>query len=171
MSNVFDRLTDASKYGGAHKERFGEDGKGKGMAGRENVVNYTGDTQADVRDSHVKDTVGDRQHKDVVSGPLGKQKFGTQADTPISIWVYRNGDKHHAGNKIMVKKTINTMDKLITEVQKVCPSPTGAVKKLYNSDLKTTVKSLEDLTDGTKYLVCGGEKPTGKEKINPAFFS
>jgi len=29
-----DRLTDASKYTGSHKERFDDSGKGKGMEGR-----------------------------------------------------------------------------------------------------------------------------------------
>lgn len=37
-----DRLTDTKGYTGAHKERFGEDGKGKGKAGRENIVDNTG---------------------------------------------------------------------------------------------------------------------------------
>ncbi len=30
-----DRLTDSSKYGGTHKQRFDSDGKGRGKAGRE----------------------------------------------------------------------------------------------------------------------------------------
>lgn len=34
---VTDRLTDTSKYTGAHKERFDESGKGKGHAGRESI--------------------------------------------------------------------------------------------------------------------------------------
>lgn len=33
-SGAVDRLTDASKYTGSHKERFDESGKGKGMEGR-----------------------------------------------------------------------------------------------------------------------------------------
>ena len=35
--NIFDRLTDTSKYTGAHKERFNADGSGKGKAGRDGV--------------------------------------------------------------------------------------------------------------------------------------
>jgi len=38
------RMTDTSKYTGAHKERFGEDGKGKGLDGREDRVENTGYT-------------------------------------------------------------------------------------------------------------------------------
>jgi len=37
-----DRLTDTSKYTGSHKERFDESGKGKGIAGREEVVDQSG---------------------------------------------------------------------------------------------------------------------------------
>ncbi|KAG7486202.1 tubulin polymerization-promoting protein family member 3-like [Solea senegalensis] len=37
-----DRLTDTSKYTGAHKERFDESGKGKGKTGREDPANTSG---------------------------------------------------------------------------------------------------------------------------------
>jgi len=37
-----DRLTDTSKYTGAHKERFDESGKGKGAAGRSDTQQHTG---------------------------------------------------------------------------------------------------------------------------------
>ncbi|XP_008582334.1 PREDICTED: tubulin polymerization-promoting protein family member 2 [Galeopterus variegatus] len=37
-----DRLTDTSKYTGSHKERFDESGKGKGIAGREEVTDNSG---------------------------------------------------------------------------------------------------------------------------------
>lgn len=37
-----DRLTDTSKYTGASKKRFDEDGKGKGLAGREDIADDTG---------------------------------------------------------------------------------------------------------------------------------
>lgn len=37
-----DRLTDASKYTGSHKQRFDETGKGKGIAGRKDLVDKSG---------------------------------------------------------------------------------------------------------------------------------
>lgn len=37
-----DRLTDASRYTGSHKERFDDSGKGKGREGREELVENTG---------------------------------------------------------------------------------------------------------------------------------
>ncbi|XP_055909946.1 tubulin polymerization-promoting protein homolog isoform X3 [Eupeodes corollae] len=36
------RLTDTSKYTGSHKERFDDSGKGKGIAGRKNLVDDSG---------------------------------------------------------------------------------------------------------------------------------
>ncbi|MEJ1276118.1 zinc finger DHHC domain containing 1 [Cricetulus griseus] len=37
-----DRLTDTSKYTGSHKERFDESGKGKGIAGRQDILDDSG---------------------------------------------------------------------------------------------------------------------------------
>ncbi|KAJ7995982.1 hypothetical protein DPEC_G00232340 [Dallia pectoralis] len=37
-----DRLTDTTKFTGAHKERFDESGKGKGKAGREDIPDASG---------------------------------------------------------------------------------------------------------------------------------
>ncbi|XP_068178371.1 tubulin polymerization-promoting protein family member 2 [Antennarius striatus] len=37
-----DRLTDATKYTGSHKERFDDSGKGKGKAGREDIPDTSG---------------------------------------------------------------------------------------------------------------------------------
>jgi len=41
-TGAVDKMTDASKYTGTHKERFDETGKGKGIAGREEIVDNTG---------------------------------------------------------------------------------------------------------------------------------
>jgi hypothetical protein len=37
--SIFDRLTDTSKYTGAHKARFGADGRGRGLSGRDGGIN------------------------------------------------------------------------------------------------------------------------------------
>lgn len=41
-TGAVDRLTDTTKYTGSHKERFDDSGKGKGKAGREELVENTG---------------------------------------------------------------------------------------------------------------------------------
>jgi len=54
-STAVDRLTDTSKYTGAHKQRFDSGGKGKGKAGREDsksdgyVSGYKGKKEADLK--------------------------------------------------------------------------------------------------------------------------
>lgn len=42
---VVNRMTDTKKYTGTHKERFDESGKGKGLAGREEVDGKEGYVQ------------------------------------------------------------------------------------------------------------------------------
>jgi len=44
-AGAVDRLTDTSKYTGSHKERFDEEGKGKGVAGRKELVDESGYVQ------------------------------------------------------------------------------------------------------------------------------
>ena len=39
---ALERLTDASRYTGSHKERFDESGRGRGRGGREELVENTG---------------------------------------------------------------------------------------------------------------------------------
>jgi len=51
-------MTDASKYTGAHKERFDKDGKGKGIEGREEVA----DTSGYVGNYTGKGTYDDKKH-------------------------------------------------------------------------------------------------------------
>ncbi|XP_067643380.1 tubulin polymerization-promoting protein homolog isoform X1 [Eurosta solidaginis] len=41
-ASAVERLTDPSKYTGSHKERFDASGKGKGMAGRKDLVDASG---------------------------------------------------------------------------------------------------------------------------------
>lgn len=40
--NITDKMTDTSNYTGAHKERFDEDGKGKGAEGRTDKADNSG---------------------------------------------------------------------------------------------------------------------------------
>ena len=57
-ANNVARMTDTKNYTGAHKERFGDDGKGKGIEGRVDKSNNTGYVQgydnADTFDSKNK---------------------------------------------------------------------------------------------------------------------
>eukprot|EP00163_Fabomonas_tropica_P026329 TRINITY_DN4792_c0_g2_i1.p1 TRINITY_DN4792_c0_g2~~TRINITY_DN4792_c0_g2_i1.p1 ORF type:complete len:179 (+),score=63.24 TRINITY_DN4792_c0_g2_i1:129-665(+) len=159
---VFDRLTDTSKYSGTHKERFDESGKGKGLAGRADLVKNDGSTSSAARDHSVDKTgpaASGGSRKPVVAGDLGKQKFGTQATKPRTVYVFRNGDKFHTGEKVTIKTTFRTFEQLLEEFTKVVKLVTGPVKKVYKPNMKTRVKSLDDFEDGGKYLCVGGEAP------------
>jgi len=149
------RLTDPKLYTGTHQNRFDDEGKGKGLAGRKELVNYTGSTNAKAIDDTPTAAVN---HKPVVQGNLGTQKYGTQASKSISVTLYRNGDKHHGGEKIMVKG-FKTFEQFLDKASTTVKLPTGAVRKVYKNDLRHQVKSLDDLEDGARYLACGGEKP------------
>lgn len=41
-ASTVNRLTDTSKYTGTHKQRFDDSGKGKGIAGRKDLVEASG---------------------------------------------------------------------------------------------------------------------------------
>jgi hypothetical protein len=159
--SIVARLTDTSKYTGAHKQRFNEDGSGRGLAGRSNLVNYTGSTNAD---EIVSSAAKGGKKKPVVKAGLGKQKYGVQAVKVPFIKLFRNGDKHHKGEMFKVK--FNTFDQMKVAATNSVQLVTGAVQKFYKVDLRTRVTKLEDFEDGQSYLCCGGEKPK-KDSVSP----
>jgi len=167
VPDVVSRLTDPKKYTGSHLHRFDQDGKGRGLAGRTNLVEFKGNTNTNVVESTVKK---DAVKKPVVSAGLGQQKFGTQATKAPTIRLFRNGDKHHQGEVYTVKQ-VKTLDQLFDKVTGIVKLPTGAVRKIYKEGAKVSVKKLEDLQDGGKYLCCGGEKPAEEDKLPTAFLA
>lgn len=166
VDSIVNRLTDTKLYTGAHKHRFDDDGKGRGLAGRANIVEFKGNTNTGI----VEKTVGEKAKKPVVSVSLGQQKFGTQATKAPTITLFRNGDKHHKG-EVYTVKLIKTMDQLYDKASNLVKLPTGAVRKLYKAPGKVSVKSLDDLQDGQKYLCCGGEKPAPVDNLPTDFLA
>jgi len=158
-------LTDPSKYTGAHKHRFDEEGKGRGLAGRVNLVEFKGNTNTPV----VENTAPKVVKKPVVQVPLGSQKYGTQATKAPNITLFRNGDKHHTGELFTVK-LVKTMEQLYDKASTLVKLPTGAVRRIYKAPGKVSVKNIEELEDGGKYLCCGGEKPMVDE-LPPDFLA
>jgi len=159
--SIVARLTDPKLYTGSHAHRFDASGKGRGLAGRTEVVEFKGNTNTATVDSTVDHS---KAKKPVVAGSLGQQKFGTQAAKSPVITLYRNGDKHHKGDTFTVKGVKN-MEQLFDRAGNLVKLPTGAVRKMYKAGGKVTVKTLDDLIDGGKYLCCGGEKPAEEDKL------
>lgn len=90
--SVVARLTDPKNYTGSHVHRFDADGKGRGLAGRAEVIEFKGNTNTSTVESTVDHM---KAKKAVVASPIGAQKFGTQASKSAVITLFRNGDKHH----------------------------------------------------------------------------
>jgi len=169
--SVVARLTDPKNYTGSHAHRFDADGKGRGLAGRAEVVEFKGNTNTASVDHTVDHS---KQKKPVVTAPLGQQKFGTQAAKSANITLYRNGDKHHKGETFTVKGVKN-LEQLLDKASNLVKLPTGAVRKMYfyktGTSTRATVKTLEELVDGGIYLCCGGEKPAEDEKLPQGWLS
>ena len=163
--NIVDRLTDPALYTGSHVHRFDSDGKGRGIVGRSNVVEFKGmtNTKETVEVKHV-------ERRPVVSKPIGAEKFGTQAAKAIAITMFRNGDKHHVGESYTVSK-LKSIDQLYDKASSLVRLPTGAVRKLYAVGSRTPIKSLDDLVDGGSYLCVGGEKIADDDKLPQIFRS
>lgn len=107
--------------------------------------------------------------KPVVTNPLGAQKFGVQAKKAAVIRLFRNGDKHHAGETFTVNtKTVTSMTQVYEKVNGLVRLPTGAVRKIWKSNLKTTVKDVNDFEDGQHYI-CTGAEPIDVDRLPLAF--
>lgn len=95
-------------------------------------------------------------------------KFGTQEVKAIYIKAFRNGDKHHIGEKVKIHpKIFKTWDQVLVKLSQTVNLPTGAVRKVYTAKGKV-VKKMEALKDNHSYICCAGE-PLHKEslKLNP----
>ncbi|KAL0477377.1 dcx, partial [Acrasis kona] len=70
-------------------------------------------------------TVSSPTRKAVVEKKWQGEVFGTQVDKAFVIYVFRNGDKHHSGEKLVVQpKKIKTFDQLL-QACNVVGIPTG----------------------------------------------
>ncbi|KAJ3089247.1 hypothetical protein HK102_006831 [Quaeritorhiza haematococci] len=165
--NVTARLTDPSKYTvmtslfrrmmkgitqqilGAHKERFDESGKGKGIAGRQDVVNYNGSTSSATRDHTVKETKVEKANKPVVKAKTSEETYGV---TARKITLFQYADKNHAGDKVVLTKqkfpSMKQMQDIATKM-----IPTGKAKLILEAGTMKEIKSLDDFVDGGKYMV------------------
>lgn len=91
------------------------------------------------------------------------EKFGVQADKAKVILCFRNGDKHHAGERMTVSnKKYKTYDQLLTDMTKTVKPVTGAIRKVCTAEGKT-LNSMDEIEDGKSYVCCGAE-PFDHEK-------
>mmetsp|Transcript_8534 Transcript_8534/g.12588 ORF Transcript_8534/g.12588 Transcript_8534/m.12588 type:complete len:126 (-) Transcript_8534:29-406(-) len=113
---------------------------------------------------------GEKHTFDPKGNMFSGDKFGTQEVKAIYIRIFRNGDKHHAGEKFKVHpKIFKTWDQVLVKMSQTVNLPTGACRKVYTVKGKV-VKKMESLKDGHYYICCAGE-PLHKEtlKLNKHF--
>lgn len=105
-----------------------------------------------------------KDHKPVVSGSLGKEKFGTQEEKAIIIQVFKNGDKHDKGHEMKIhSKIFKSYEQVMEKMTTIVKSDTGAIRKVYTPAGKV-VKTMSALKDGHQYICVGGE-PLNKETL------
>jgi len=84
-------------------------------------------------------------------------KFSVGTEKAKVITAYRNGDRHHGGERVTIHATkFKTYDQLKEQLSKQVNLPTGSVRKVFSPDGKL-VKNLEDFVDGQSYICCAGE--------------
>ncbi|KAK5578148.1 hypothetical protein RB653_003101 [Dictyostelium firmibasis] len=84
-------------------------------------------------------------------------KFSVQTEKAKVIMCFRNGDKHHSGERATVHSTkFKTYDQLKEQLSKQVKLPTGPVRKLYLPSGKL-IKTMEEIIDGEYYVCAGGE--------------
>lgn len=142
------QLTDTSLYTGAHKERFDDSGKGRGLAGRESVAKHDGAVQGTRK---MSDSRGRRNSDPVVSGNVGatssRRSQGRASEpkaTPLDLRTVFFDFCNFGG-----VGTLQEMDN--AKFSKLCRD-TGIVDKEFSS---TTVD-----------LIFAKVKPRGKRTLN-----
>jgi len=173
VTDVVDRLTDTSKYTGAHKARFDKEGRGLGKVGRDmgnesKITDLSQLTRANLQAAKKVDPCAPKK-AGTISGvkPIPKQKFGTQAEVAKKIYVFQNADVNHSGTEIILTKAVNSMDKLLKHVTGKLKLTTGAAQAIYYVDNSkeepkfTKVTDLDHFVDTGLYLAVG---PDGIKK-------
>ncbi|KAI9093752.1 hypothetical protein DFS34DRAFT_256701 [Phlyctochytrium arcticum] len=155
-SDVTARLTDPKSYTGTHKQRFDEDGKGRGMAGRKDLVEYDGSTTSAHRshqpfgsDNDLRERVDvscENHEKPIVRSKSRESDIGVTAK---KIKLFEYAERHHQGEDIVLNKSYPSIDKLREHAATLIPA--GIPKVIVDHNLRE-IKNLEDIENGGKYL-------------------
>jgi hypothetical protein len=90
---------------------------------------------------------------------MGSQKFGVQTAKGKVIQVFRNGDKHHTGDRFVIHaKKYKNLEQLYTDITMKVSESTGPVRKLIylNEDgTKKIISSLDEIRDKSNVIACG----------------
>ncbi|CXI80798.1 apicortin, putative [Plasmodium berghei] len=180
--SVFERLTDQNFYTGTHKKKF--EALVKCKLNEQDMDNYlsinlemhTNIKNENMISQYSFSSIGINQFENgkkkkkkeknlvVTPGILGIQKYGIQIARPKSIWLYRNGDKHHNGLLFFIKSHINNFKLLLFEITKVLNPIIGPIRKIYDQNFRL-IKNIQQLNDGSKYLCTSGDPPASIDHL------
>lgn len=154
-----DDFVDGERYICAGAEKLNLEQLPAGFDDEQELASATSDLSLSHSHSHSSAQEESAEKKPVVSSYTAgvPAKFGTQTDKGKVIMVYRNGDKHHAGVRMIVHPTkFKTFAQLMEAMTKQVQLSTGAVRKVYTVGGKK-LAGLEEIEDGGKYVATGAE--------------
>ncbi|ORX75728.1 hypothetical protein BCR32DRAFT_271731 [Anaeromyces robustus] len=144
--SVTERLTDPSKYTGSHKERFDANGKGRGLAGREDLCINDGNTSSKSRNHAIENSVEPRpKNKPVV------HKVNNYGTTAKKVTFFEYANKNHAGEMVVLTKQKFPTMKQVNDFT-TAMIPTGKSKLIFDKDMKQ-IKEIDEFIAGEKYLI------------------
>ncbi|KEG03643.1 apicortin, putative [Plasmodium vinckei vinckei] len=177
-TSVFERLTDQTFYTGTHKKKF--EALVKRKLNEQDMDNYLSknlEIHKNIKNENIisqysspiginQSEKGKKKEKNLIVTPgiLGIQKYGIQIARPKSIWLYRNGDKHHNGLLFFIKPHINNLKLLLFEITKVLDPIIGPIRKMYDQNFRL-IKNIQQLADGAKYLCTSGDPPASIDNL------
>jgi len=85
------------------------------------------------------------------------EKFGVQAAKARIIYCFRNGDKVHRGERLILNmKRFKTYDQLKQAMTTLVKPRTGAIRKVA-APSGHIIQDMDEFVDGGKYVCCGAE--------------
>jgi hypothetical protein len=76
----------------------------------------------------------------------------------LQFKAFRNGDKHHTGEKIVLHPTKQkTYEQVLQAMTDKVKLPTGAVRRVF-TPLGKAVKTIDGFKENGRYVCCGAEK-------------
>ena len=128
---------------------------------RSKAKREAGETTVEEKNEAPEESTPERDTSTELEAPM--EKFGIQTDKGKVIKVYRDGDKHHEGDRFVVHPTkYKTLDQLLSDITTKVGVVTGPVRKLVylkQDGTFSVVGSLEEVRDKTRVLACGPAPP------------
>ncbi|KAJ3162739.1 hypothetical protein HDU86_003712 [Geranomyces michiganensis] len=169
-ADVTARLTDTRAYTGTHKQRFDEEGHGRGMAGRKDLVEYDGSTTSAHRQHSPYGSDVDLNARHEHEKPIVRSK-SRETDVGVTakkVTLFEYAEKHSTGENLVLNRSFPNMEKLREHAAGLLPA--GIPKIIVDQNLRE-VSDLDQLENGGKYLVLSPHDKANfsEERVPTAF--